>query len=106
MYSGRNTQDDHKEYYTFKTIQKTISAYLERHTHTSRYKNLQSFASNDQGDCCFTPALDTSSFEKATPQQRSWCILLLAKEESVTALQRTFRTQFQRYCAWYKKFEQ
>jgi hypothetical protein len=30
----------------------------------------------------------------ATPQQRSWCVLQLAKKESVTAVQRAFRTQF------------
>jgi hypothetical protein len=30
----------------------------------------------------------------ATPKQRSWCVLQLAKKESVTAVQRAFRTQF------------
>jgi hypothetical protein len=29
----------------------------------------------------------------ATPQQRSWCVLQLAKKESQTAVQRAFRTQ-------------
>jgi hypothetical protein len=48
----------------------------------------------------------------ATPQQ-SWCVLQLAKKESVTAVQRAFRTQFHKeppsrvsISAWYKKFEQ
>jgi hypothetical protein len=30
----------------------------------------------------------------ATPQQRSWCVLQLAKKESVTAVPAAFRTQF------------
>jgi hypothetical protein len=30
----------------------------------------------------------------ATPQQRSWCVLQLAKKVSVTAVKRAFRTQF------------
>jgi hypothetical protein len=30
----------------------------------------------------------------ATPKQRNWCVLQLAKKESVTAVQREFRTQF------------
>jgi hypothetical protein len=49
----------------------------------------------------------------ATPQQRSWCVLQLAKKESVTAVQRAYRTQFHMeppsqvsIYAWYKKFEQ
>jgi hypothetical protein len=49
----------------------------------------------------------------ATPQQRSWCVLQLAKKESLTAVQRAFRTQFHMkppsrvsIYAWYKKFEQ
>jgi hypothetical protein len=49
----------------------------------------------------------------ATPQQRSWCVLQLAKKESVTAVQRAFRTQFYMELpsrvsvnAWYKKIEQ
>jgi hypothetical protein len=33
-------------------------------------------------------------FEMTTPQQRSWCVLQLAKKEYVTAVQRAFRTQF------------
>jgi hypothetical protein len=48
----------------------------------------------------------------ATPQQRSWCVLQLAKKESVTAVQRAFRSQFHTeppsrvsIYAWYKKFE-
>jgi hypothetical protein len=48
-----------------------------------------------------------------TPQQRSWCVLQLAKKESVTAVQRVFRTQFHMESssrvsiyAWYKKFDQ
>jgi hypothetical protein len=49
----------------------------------------------------------------AIPQQRSWCVLQLAKEESVTDVQRTFRTQFHTELqnrlsiyAYYKRFEQ
>jgi transposase len=49
----------------------------------------------------------------ATPQQRSWCVLQLAKKEYVTAVQRAFRTQFHMeplsrvsIYAWYKEFEQ
>jgi hypothetical protein len=49
----------------------------------------------------------------ATPQQRSWCVLQVAKIESVTAVQRAFRTQFHMeppsrvsIYAWYKKFDQ
>jgi hypothetical protein len=49
----------------------------------------------------------------ATLQQRSWYVLQLAKKESVTAVQRAFRTQFRMeppsrvsIYAWYKKFEQ
>jgi transposase len=49
----------------------------------------------------------------ATPQQRGQCVLQLAKKESVTAVQRAFRTQFHierpsrvSIYAWYKKFEQ
>jgi hypothetical protein len=49
----------------------------------------------------------------ATPQQRSWCVMQLAKKESVTAVQRAFRTKFHMeppsrvfIYAWYKKFEQ
>jgi hypothetical protein len=45
----------------------------------------------------------------ATPQQRSWCVLQLAKKESVTAVQRAFRAQFHMeppsrvsIYAWYK----
>jgi hypothetical protein len=48
-----------------------------------------------------------------TPQQRSWCVLQLAKKESVTAVKRAFRTQFHleppsrvSIYPWYKKFEQ
>jgi hypothetical protein len=48
----------------------------------------------------------------ASPQQRSWCVLQLAKKESVTAVQRAFRTQLymeppsrESICAWHKKFE-
>jgi hypothetical protein len=72
------------------------AAYLELHTHTSRYKNSQSFVSNDPGDrcCCCAPPLDATSFENGYPQQRSWCVLQLAKKESVTAVQRAFPTQF------------
>jgi hypothetical protein len=49
----------------------------------------------------------------ATLQQRSWSVLQLVKKESVTAVQRAFRTQFHMELpsqvsiyAWYKKFEQ
>jgi hypothetical protein len=49
----------------------------------------------------------------ATPQQRSWCVLQLVKKESVTAVQRAFRTQFYMeppsrvsIYSWYKKFKQ
>jgi hypothetical protein len=45
----------------------------------------------------------------ATPQQRSWCVLQSAKKETVTAVQRVFRTQFYMeppsrvsIYAWYK----
>jgi hypothetical protein len=45
----------------------------------------------------------------AIPQQRSWCVLQLAKKESVTAVKRVFRTQFHMeppsrvsIYAWYK----
>jgi hypothetical protein len=48
-----------------------------------------------------------------TPQQRSSCVLQLAKKESVTAVQRAFRTQFHMESpsrvsifARYNKFEQ
>jgi hypothetical protein len=48
----------------------------------------------------------------ATPQHGSWCVLQLAKKESVTAMQRAFRVQFHMeppsrvsIYAWYKKFE-
>jgi len=48
-----------------------------------------------------------------TSQQRSWRVLQLVKKESVTAVQRAFRTQFHMELpsrvhsyAWYKKFEQ
>jgi hypothetical protein len=30
----------------------------------------------------------------AAPQHRRWCVLQLAKKESVTSVQRAFRTQF------------
>jgi hypothetical protein len=33
-------------------------------------------------------------FKMATPQQSSWHVLQLAKKESVTAVQRAFRTKF------------
>jgi hypothetical protein len=33
-------------------------------------------------------------FKMATPQQRCWCVLQSAKKESVTAVQRAFRTQY------------
>jgi hypothetical protein len=49
----------------------------------------------------------------ATPQRMRWCVLQLANKESVTAVQRAFRTQFHMepasrvsMYAWYKKFEQ
>jgi transposase len=49
----------------------------------------------------------------ATAQQRSLCVLQLGKKESVTAVQRAFRTPFHMeppsrisIYAWYKKFEQ
>jgi hypothetical protein len=49
----------------------------------------------------------------ATPQQRSWCVLQLAKKQSETAVQCAFRTQFHMEppsrvstYAWYKKFDQ
>jgi hypothetical protein len=49
----------------------------------------------------------------ATPEQRSWCVLQLAKKESVTAVQPAFRKQFYMeptsrvsIYAWYTKFEQ
>jgi hypothetical protein len=49
----------------------------------------------------------------ATPQQRSWCVLQLAKKKSVTAVQRAFHSQFYMeppsrvtIYAWYNKFEQ
>jgi hypothetical protein len=49
----------------------------------------------------------------AKPQQRSWCVLQLAKKEFVTAVQDAFRIQFHMeppnrvsIYAWYKKFEQ
>jgi hypothetical protein len=46
---------------------KTNAAYLELHTHTSRYENSQRFVSNDPGDCCCAPHLDATSFENGSP---------------------------------------
>jgi hypothetical protein len=49
----------------------------------------------------------------ATPQQRSWWVLQLAKKDYVTVVQCAFRTQFHMeppsrvsIYTWYKKFEQ
>jgi hypothetical protein len=45
-------------------IQKTNAAHLELHSYTSLQKNIQSFVSNDTGDCCCcAPQLDATSFE-------------------------------------------
>jgi hypothetical protein len=40
---------------------------LELHTYTSRYKNTQSFVSNDTGDCYCAPPLDATSFGNGYP---------------------------------------
>jgi hypothetical protein len=34
------------------------------------------------------------ALKMATPQQRSWCVVLLVEKQSVTAVQREFHTQF------------
>jgi hypothetical protein len=73
-------------------IQKTNAAYEELHTYTSRQKNFQSFVSNDQGDCCCTPPLDATSFENGYPTTEE-LVCPAVSEESVTAVQRAFRTQ-------------
>jgi hypothetical protein len=51
-----------KELYTFKMLHKTNAVYLELHTYTSRQKNIQSFVSNDPGDCSCAPPQDATRF--------------------------------------------
>jgi hypothetical protein len=54
-----------KELYTLKTD----AAYLELHTHASRWQNSQRFVSNGSGDCwcCCAPPLDATSFKNGYP---------------------------------------
>jgi hypothetical protein len=58
-------------------------------------------------------SVNVITLEMATQLDRSWCVLQLRKKESVTIVQRAFRTQFQMEptsrvstYAWYKKIEQ
>jgi hypothetical protein len=101
-----------KELYSFKMIQVRNAACLELHAHTSRQKNSHSFVSNDSGDCCCDPPLDVTSFENyySTTEE---LVCSAFSEESVTAVQRAFRTQFHMeppspvsIHAWYKTFNQ
>jgi hypothetical protein len=43
---------------------KTNAVFLELHTHAGRWKNSQSFVSNDPGGCCCcVPLLHATSYE-------------------------------------------
>jgi hypothetical protein len=58
---------------------------MELHTHTTQQINSEGFVSNGRGDyCCFALLLDATSTENGLPQQRSWCVLQLARKEYVT----------------------
>jgi hypothetical protein len=83
-----------KDFYTFKITQKTNAAYLELHTHTRKTVKLLFQITR------FIPVTRLQwmplVLKMVAPQQRSWCVLQLAKKESTStaAVQCAFRTQF------------
>jgi hypothetical protein len=74
---------EHKRTLQFQNDAENKFGVVRTYTHSSRQKS-QSFVSNDLGDCCCCEPL---VLKMATLQQGSWCVLKLAKTESVTAVQ-------------------
>jgi hypothetical protein len=89
-------QGEHKRNLLFKNGTEKNAAYLELHTYTNRYKkHLRVLFQMTRVIVVVARFRQMPLILKmATPQQRSWCVLLLANKESVTAVQRAFRTQF------------
>jgi hypothetical protein len=72
-----------KELYTIRIIQKTNTAHLELHTHTSQHKKFKVLFQMSQVIVVVAPLLDATNFENDYPATKELACTAIC-EESVT----------------------